>query len=190
MHRISVAGLGNPGAEYESTRHNIGFQVVDILCRRLHKPPRAGTGNYLISWARVDSTEVALLKPMTYMNNSGEAVADALQTFQVDQSDLLVICDDLALPMGTLRFRQKGSDGGHNGLYSIIYHLRSDEFPRLRCGVRKEVMPPKQEMVDFVLSAFDAGEVSAADDMIARAAEAVIEFAYAGIARAMNRFNT
>jgi PTH1 family peptidyl-tRNA hydrolase len=187
--RIIVAGLGNPGAEYESTRHNLGFQVIDELCQRFHRSLRAGHGDYLISWARIETKDVALIKPMAYVNNSGEAIVDALREFHVGQKDLLIISDDFTLPLGVVRIRPKGSDGGHNGLYSIIYHLRSDEFPRLRCGIKKEVMPPKDEMAGFVLSAFDADEEPRAKEMITRAAEAVIEFAFGGIARAMNRFN-
>lgn len=189
MDRIIIAGLGNPGAEYEHTRHNLGFQVVEELCRKLRCPLRAGKGDYLISWARAGTSELALVKPMTYMNNSGEAIADVLQKFRVDQKDMLVVCDDFTLPLGTLRIRPKGSDGGHNGLYSIIYHLRSTEFPRLRCGIRKEVMPLKDEMADFVLSAFDPEEEPGVRNMVTRAAEAVIEFGCSGISRAMNRFS-
>lgn len=189
MDRIIIAGLGNPGAEYENTRHNLGFQVIDELCGRLHRSLRAGHGDYLISWAQVGAKDVALIKPTAYVNNSGEAILDALQEFQVGPKDLLIICDDFALPLGAVRIKPKGSDGGHNGLYSIIYHLRSDEFPRLRCGIKKEVMPPKEEMAGFVLSAFDADEEPKVNDMIMRAAEAVMEFVNEGIARAMNRFN-
>ena len=190
MERIIVAGLGNPGAEYENTRHNVGFQVVEELCRRPRRAFQAGRGDYQISWACGEGKDLALIKPMTYMNNSGEAILDALRELRVDRKHLLVICDDLALPLGALRIRSRGSDGGHNGLYSIIYHLGSEEFPRLRCGIRKDVMPPKESMADFVLSPFDNAEQPKAKEMVLRAAKAVMEFASTGIVRTMNSFNT
>lgn len=123
------------------------------------------------------------------MNNSGSAIGDVLLDYGSSPDRLAVIFDDLALPLGTIRIRPKGSDGGHNGLRSIIYHLSMDAFPRIRCGIKQEVMPPKSRMVDFVLSPFDEGEKEAANEMVDRAADAAIEFATSGIALTMNKFN-
>jgi len=187
--RILVVGLGNPRAEYRNTRHNVGFQVIDLLCRRSQKELRPGKGEYHIAWVSVDGNEVGLVQPLTYMNRSGEAVVDAMRQCEVSPEGLLVVCDDIMLPLGSLRIRSRGSDGGHNGLSSIIYHLQTEAVPRLRCGIRKKQMPP-QDMADFVLSPFDADEERSVREMIARAGEACIEVVAAGLARAMNRFNT
>lgn len=127
---------------------------------------------------------------MTYMNNSGRAVTDLLERYQVSLDRLLVVVDDLALPLGSIRMRPGGSDGGHNGLYSIIYHLGSDQFPRLRCGIGREGMPSQEMLPEFVLSRFEPDERETVTDMVKRGAGACVEFATAGIERAMNRFNT
>lgn len=184
-----MVGLGNPGTEYESTRHNVGFRVVDELARRLGKRMRSGAGSYLRATAFAADATVVLVKPLTYMNNSGVAVRDLLKEFPTPQKRLLVVCDDFALPLGTLRVRTGGSDGGHNGLASVIALLESKEFPRLRCGIRKEVMPPGDQMAEFVLSPFEPEEKDAVTTMIDRAADAVTEFARSGITRTMNLFN-
>ncbi len=184
MPRI-IVGLGNPGSEYAWTRHNVGFQVVDEISSRLRIHLAAGQGEYLV--AGVDS--LILVKPLTYMNNSGIAVVDLLNRYQVTVEELLVVVDDFALPLGTLRIRSRGTDGGHNGLRSIIYHLNSDNFPRLRCGIAKEPMPPKQDMADFVLSVFDKDEQDATRDMVKRAADACMAFSGEEIARLMNKYN-
>ncbi|MBI4534955.1 MAG: aminoacyl-tRNA hydrolase [Ignavibacteriae bacterium] len=189
MDPIIVVGLGNPGSEYVATRHNLGFMVVDEVCRRLKKKPNAGRGNYLSTSASVRDKRLVLVKPLTYMNNSGLAVEEVMSENNASVNDLLVISDDLALPLGTIRVRARGSDGGHNGLASIIYYLNSAEFARIRCGIRREVMPPKHEMADFVLSPFEAEEKETATEMIQRAGDAVIEFVVSGIAATMNKFN-
>lgn len=189
MSRILLFGLGNPGAEYEGTRHNTGFRVIDLIGHRTQAVCAPGKGDYSIAWADIAGREVALVKPLTYMNNSGEAVLDAMGRYEVPLSDILVICDDLALPLGQLRLRPRGSDGGHNGLYSIIYHLGSEEFPRLRCGIGQERVPPGEMMADFVLSPFEATEEAAVRTMVRSAADASLEFVSSGISRAMNRYN-
>lgn len=190
MDSIIVVGLGNPGTEYEGTRHNIGFEVVDELTRRFRVPMRAGRGEYLIATHQFTGKTLILAKPLTYMNNSGTAVADLLERFRALPQELIVVADDVALPLGAIRVRAKGSDGGHNGLWSIIYQLNSDEFARIRCGVRQEAMPSKDRMADFVLSPFGPRETTTVREMIGRAADAVLEFAVNGIHRTMNRFNT
>ncbi len=185
-----VIGLGNPGWEYEHSRHNLGFMVVDELCRRLKKDLGPGKGEYAFTHCIVSGREIQLVKPLTYMNNSGIAVVDVLELAGGSPGNLLVISDDFALPLGTLRLRTSGSDGGHNGLYSVIYHLGTEDFPRLRCGIGKELMPLKSERADFVLSPFDEDERAAATAMVSRAADAVIECVTSGIDRAMNIVNT
>ncbi len=123
------------------------------------------------------------------MNNSGEAVVDVLEKYPIPLQNVLVIADDFALDIGTVRVRAGGSEGGHNGLRSIIYFLNSDEVPRIRCGIKKETMPPKREMSDFVLSPFDDDERETAGTMISKAADALEDFARSGIERTMNVFN-
>jgi peptidyl-tRNA hydrolase, PTH1 family len=186
---LVVVGLGNPGAEYEGTRHNVGFQVIDELSGRLKKRLKPANGDYLFSLCRIDAKDLVLVKPLTYMNNSGQAVVGVLERFGVPVENLIVIADDFALPLGVIRIRAKGSDGGHNGLCSVIYQLNSNEFPRVRCGIQKDTMPGKSERVAFVLSAFEPGEIEAVNVMVVRAADAASEFVRAGIARTMNLFN-
>lgn len=184
-----MVGLGNPGSEYENTRHNVGFRVVDELVRRLGTRMRAGAGSYLRATAYAADATVVLVKPLTFMNNSGVAVRELLKEFPTAHNSLLVVCDDFALPLGTLRVRTGGSDGGHNGLASVISHLESMEFPRLRCGIRKEMMPPGDQMAEFVLSPFDPEEKDAVTAMIDRAADAATECARSGVTRTMNLYN-
>ena len=190
MDPIIVVGLGNPGTEYEWTRHNVGFKVVDELSRRFKTPMKAGRGEYLFASRRIDGKKVVFAKPLTYMNNSGTAVGDLLEKYIARLEDLIIVADDFALPLGTIRVRAKGSDGGHNGLSSIIFQLNSSEFARIRCGIQQEMMLSKERMAEFVLSPFDTEERKTAEAMISRAADAVMEFVAAGIARTMNRFNT
>ncbi len=184
---IAIFGLGNPGSEYEMTRHNVGFMVVDAIAKNLGIDFKPGKGEYVIGFGKYKDKKISLVKPFTYMNNSGIAVKDVVERFKIDFKDTFVICDDLNLPLGMIRIRQKGSDGGHNGLYSIIYHLKTIEFPRLRCGIGN---PEKMKnMVDFVLSKFEADEIEKLNNMIDRAVEATLCFISDGILRAMNKFN-
>jgi PTH1 family peptidyl-tRNA hydrolase len=188
--RAVIVGLGNPGSEYDETRHNVGFRVVDELCRRTRTRLKPGKGGYLAAESSVAGHPVVLVKPLTYMNNSGEAVVEALEQYGGRPDNLVVVVDDFVLPLGALRIRPKGSDGGHNGLRSIIYHLNTDEFTRIRCGIRKEMMPAGNAMADFVLSSFDPDETEAVAGMIVRAADAATGIVVADVARAMNKFNT
>jgi PTH1 family peptidyl-tRNA hydrolase len=187
---IIVVGLGNPGTEYDCTRHNVGFKVIDELARRFKTPIRAGRGEYLLASRGISGKEVVLVKPLTYMNNSGIAVSELLDAYSARLDELMLVMDDLALPLGTIRVRAKGSGGGHNGLSSVIYHLNTNEFARIRCGIRRNIMPPKERMAEFVLSPFEQEERETVEVMIAEAADAVVEFATAGIARTMNKVNT
>lgn len=190
MDPIIVVGLGNPGTEYDWTRHNVGFKVIDELVRRFKTSIRPGRGDYLFAACRFSGKEVVLVKPLTYMNNSGIAVSELLEKYSAGLHELILVADDFALPLGTIRVRKKGSDGGHNGLSSVIYQLNTTEFARIRCGIRRDIMPPKERMAEFVLSPFEREERETVDAMIAKAADAVVEFATTGIAHTMNKFNT
>lgn len=184
-----MVGLGNPGSKYRETRHNVGFMVLEELCTRWRCALREGRGEYYSGTVHRDEREIVLLAPTTYMNNSGIAVRQAMEVFTVGLDQCLVIADDLALPLGTLRLRRAGSDGGHNGLSSVVYHLESDAFPRLRCGIGSPAMPAGEETAAFVLSPFEPGEREAAAAMVRRAADAVESFVQTGIEKTMNVFN-
>ncbi len=190
-----IVGLGNVGREYEATRHNVGFMVVDETARRFKKKFVPGKGEYYLAKASHIADDLVIVKPTTYMNDSGIAVEAATRSYGVSAEDLLVVCDDFNLPLGKLRLRKGGSDGGHNGLYSIIYHLNDDSFPRLRCGIGRTGGNPEEphrrgeDMADFVLSSFDAEEIPQVEKMVQSAADAVFAFVAKGIGAAMNKFN-
>jgi len=185
-----IVGLGNPGSQYTGTRHNLGFDVVDDLARRVNMVFRAGPGEFHFAEGQINARNVVLIKPVTYMNNSGEAVGDAAERFGVPPKDILVVCDDIQLPLGTLRLRARGSDGGHNGLYSIIYHLQSEEFPRLRCGIAGDSLPREKSLLPtYVLESFTEAERPIVRDLTIRASGAVWYAVTRGIDEAMNRFN-
>jgi PTH1 family peptidyl-tRNA hydrolase len=186
-----IVGLGNPGPEYHGTRHNIGFAVVEALAEMLEIGFLESRGDYMIAWAEYQHSKFALVKPLTYMNNSGIAVKEIVKSYNVSLSELLVISDDFHLPLGTLRLRLNGSDGGHNGLSSIIYQLESEEFSRMRCGIASALMPQnKDEMAGFVLAPFDRQEYEVVRKVVLQARDAALEAAVNGVPHAMNRFNT
>ncbi|MCS7083215.1 MAG: aminoacyl-tRNA hydrolase [Bacteroidetes bacterium] len=182
-----VVGLGNPGSAYAATRHNVGFRVLDELARQEGARFRAGAGDYWEAKVRLGDQPVWLIKPTTYMNRSGRAVVQALGRYSEPLERLLVVVDDLHLPLGTLRMRPKGSAGGHNGLADIIAHLRTEAFPRLRLGIGAP--PLEGQQAAFVLSPFDPAEVPLAERMIQVAADAVRCWATEGLQAAMNRYN-
>lgn len=155
-----VVGLGNPGGEYAGTRHNAGFLAIDYLAERLGVAIDRAKYRALVAEATVGERRVLLMKPQTFMNLSGEAVREAAAFYHVAPENVIVIYDDVTLDIGRLRVRGKGSDGGHNGMKSIIYQLKSDAFPRVRVGVGKKPHPDF-DLADFVLSAFTAEEVKA-----------------------------
>ncbi len=166
-----IAGLGNIGREYEMTRHNIGFMCMDVLAGSLGVRVdrlrfRASTGR-----AAVNGHGVLLMCPRTYMNSSGEAIRDAAEFYKVPPEKILVFVDDINLDIGRLRFRAGGSDGGHNGLKSIIYQLSSDSFPRIRIGAGKK--PPEFEMIDWVLSRLPEGDLDPLKQAVVTAVDSV-----------------
>lgn len=185
-----VIGLGNPERRYTGTRHNIGFEVVDRLAQALRMQFKPGRGEFLIAQGNFRDQPLILVKPLTFMNESGVAVMEIRDQFSARNEDLFVVCDDFQLPLGQLRIRLQGSDGGHNGLYSIIYHLQSEEFPRLRCGIASSAMPAdKNQMADFVLDRFAAEELAIVSEMIPQAKDACLFALTDGLAKAMNVFN-
>jgi peptidyl-tRNA hydrolase, PTH1 family len=180
-----VIGLGNPGKRFDKTRHNLGFEVVDLL--RGKSEFVAGKGSYFSCETEVSSLKVVLLKPTTYMNLSGIAVREFADQRELKPEEMLVISDDFNLSLGRIRLRQSGSDGGHNGLASITYHLSSENFPRIRLGIgpMPDGMPPEE----FVLEKFTEGELPAVRDMIARTAEAAAVWLAEGYEKTAARFN-
>lgn len=182
---LVALGLGNPGDIYDGTRHNIGKEVVLSLIEELGLRARPGKGLY--SYASDPSRDLALVIPTTYVNTTGHAAIQALEQLGVAAADLLVVCDDLALPTGMLRIRKQGGDGGHNGLASIIYSLGSEAVPRLRIGIGP--VPPGVSHSDFVLSRFGTAEQPLVEGSRATAREAVLLVASGGLDRAMNVFN-
>jgi PTH1 family peptidyl-tRNA hydrolase len=182
-----IVGLGNPGREYEGSRHNVGFLVVAGLADGCGIRLSAGRGDFMSGSGRLAGEHVTLVMPLTFMNASGRAVAQVLERHGATPSDLLVVCDDVDLPLGQLRLRRSGSCGGHRGLKSIIDSLGTDDFARLRAGVGRP--PAGDETADFVLDAFSDAERQAVDEMVERAVQAARVMVRDGIDRAMTVFN-
>ena len=182
-----IVGLGNPGAKYRGTRHNVGFEVVDELARRRGLEFGSSPADALLARERGPGARVMLAKPLTFMNLSGGAVAALQRYYRVEPEALLVVADDVNLPVGRLRGRRKGSDGGHNGLASISGALGGEAFARLRIGVGRG--RSERRLSSHVLARFDESEREDAAAAIARAADAVEAFVDDGIETMMNRFN-
>jgi len=186
-----IIGLGNPGSVYAETRHNIGFAVVNTIAEQRKISFKPGKGDYWIASGNINNEDIVLVKPTTMMNNSGCAVRDVVERFKIELINLIIVYDDVHLPIGTLRFRPLGSDGGHNGMGSIIYHLQSEEIPRLRCGIQSTAQDATRlNSVDFVLSPFIPEEQEGVRAMILHAADALQYWIEEGIDAAMNRWNT
>ncbi len=183
-----VVGLGNPGAKYENTRHNVGFMTADALAGRNGEPIRRVKYHALTSEAVIGGQSVLLMKPTTFMNLSGQAVSEAARFYKIPADHVLVISDDVDLPLGKLRIRKSGSAGGHNGLKHIIQLLGTDQFPRLKIGVGGKPHPD-YNMADWVLGQFQGEDKKTIDDAVARAADAVECLLADGIDRAMNQYN-
>jgi len=179
-----IAGLGNPGPKYKGTRHNVGFEVVDELARRAGGGYESAPAEAIV--ARWRASDTLLVKPLTFMNHSGQAIGELLRYFKIEIGDLLVVVDEAQLPLGKLRARSRGSAGGHNGLKSVIAHL-GEEFSRLRVGVGRG--DDRRDLADHVLARFDRDEAAEAERMITRAADASETFITSGIEAVMNTFN-
>ncbi len=181
-----IVGLGNPGRRYAETRHNLGYQTVDLLARRWNVAVTREKFSGLVDRASVGGQEVMLLKPTTFMNRSGESVLAAWQFYKLPLSDLMVVMDDLSLPVGRVRVRRSGSAGGHKGLADIIRRLGSDEVARVRIGIGPA---DRDEAVDHVLSRADEDDAPLLAEAVAVAADAVTCWIREGVESAMNRFN-
>ncbi|MGF7018701.1 PTH1 family peptidyl-tRNA hydrolase [Lachnospiraceae bacterium PF1-21] len=183
-----IAGLGNPTKEYVGTRHNVGFAVIDTLAAKYnidveHRSKRAFIGKGMIA-----GQKVILAKPQTYMNLSGESLIGLVDYYKIDPaSELIVIYDDVSLPVGQLRIRKKGSAGGHNGIKSIISHLKTEVFPRIKVGVGEK--PKKYDLADYVLGHFTKAEQEKMTEGYEEACEAIEKILSGEIEAAMNRYN-
>lgn len=184
-----IVGLGNPGSQYELTRHNIGFILIDLFAEFFNIRLKEGKGDWLEGKGKIGNEDIYLMKPLTYMNNSGIAIKDFIEKHNIDPKDIFVIVDDFQIPLGTIRVRMEGSDGGHNGLSSIIYYLNSDEFPRMRVGIGGNTSLKKEEYMDFVLSNFEKEEIKIIKELIPKYNECIKSFVTDGISKTMNNFN-
>lgn len=182
-----IAGLGNPGKEYEKTRHNMGFLVVDRLAEKCGIKVNKLKHKALTGDGRIGGEKVLLVKPQTYMNLSGESLREVVRYYDVEMSNLIVIYDDFDLETGALRIRKKGSAGSHNGMKSVIYQLQSDEFPRVRIGIGAS---GGLDWKDFVTGRISSAEADVLAETLDKAADAIISIIEDGIDVAMNRFNT
>jgi PTH1 family peptidyl-tRNA hydrolase len=185
--RRIIAGLGNPGRQYERTRHNIGFMAVDALARKHGLTFDKMMSKGMVALGEIARVKVALVKPQTFMNVSGQCVGPVLKFYKSTAEDLLVLYDELDLPSGQLRMRKGGSAGGHNGMKSIIQTIGTQEFPRLRLGIGRP--PGRMDPAAYVLQNFDAGEQADVSELIDRSVAAVELWLTSGIDMAMNRAN-
>ena len=182
-----IVGLGNPGLRYEKTRHNLGFMLIDWLAREFQTQVKREECRSLVGRVEIENRKAELVKPQTFMNLSGEAVACLLRKENRNRDKLIVISDDLALPLGAIRLRAKGSAGGHNGLKSIIACLRSEEFIRLRIGIQPE--HPLRDTKDFVLENFSKTDSQTVEKVLEESAEAARAVLTDGIEKAMATYN-
>jgi peptidyl-tRNA hydrolase, PTH1 family len=181
-----VVGLGNPGSKYRGTRHNVGYEVVDRLAAGGSGAAFSRQFDGLVADCEIDYRRVLLLKPETFMNLSGRSVSQAFRFYKLPLADMLVVCDDLSLPVGKLRMRPGGSDGGHKGLRDITAGLATDQFPRLRIGIGDN---GEIDAVDYVLTRFRSAELPIIEDGLILATQAVAVWVTQGVEAAMNRFN-
>ncbi|NSW92538.1 MAG: aminoacyl-tRNA hydrolase [Firmicutes bacterium] len=182
-----IAGLGNPGIKYRNTRHNVGFDTIDMLSEKFDINVKQLKHKALIGDGYIEDKKVLLVKPQTYMNASGESIRDIVEWYKICMKWLILVYDDVDLPLGKIRVRRSGSAGTHNGMKSIIYQLQSDAFPRVRIGIGKP--PEGMDIVGHVLGKFTKDERAVIDNSIVRAAEAVVTIIKSGVDEAMARFN-
>jgi len=182
-----VVGLGNPGPKYENTRHNVGFRLIDALADRLRVSSFDRSHQAFVGWGQHKNRRIGLAKPLTFMNRSGQSVAALCEHYDVAPSDLVVVVDDLNLPVGTIRLRPKGSSGGHNGLENVAHHLGTTAFPRLRIGIGDDFGSGEQS--DYVLSPFTPSQEPHIEDAVQNAGDAILTSVRADLDTAMNQFN-
>ena len=184
-----VVGLGNPGPNYARTRHNVGFRVVDRFAERHRIAFDSHERDSLVGRGRVAGQAVVVAKPQTFMNRSGAAVAALSRLYTELPEEMIVVYDDIDLPLGKLRIRPGGSAGTHNGMKSILESLENNRFPRLRVGIRGASRSPEEDLADYVLEEFESEEEAAVSDAVERAADALVLFVRGEMTRAMNEFN-
>lgn len=181
-----IVGLGNPGKKYELTRHNIGFETIELLSKRLDIPVNKTKFKALIGEGRIGNEKVVLAKPQTFMNLSGESVVAMMNFYGVDPEHLIVIYDDIDTAPGKIRIRKKGSAGTHNGMRNIIFLLKKEDFPRVRIGIGKQV---HGDLADYVLSRFGKDEIPVMGEALDKAADSVMMMIEKSVDEAMNQFN-
>lgn len=184
---IAIIGLGNPGRNYVDTRHNVGFKTIDLLAHRNNIKINKIKFKSVYGEGFIDGEKVLLIKPQTYMNNSGIAVMELFNFYKIPIENIVIIVDDVDIEFGKIKIRKKGSAGTHNGLKSIIYHLQDENFPRLKIGIGKK--RENQDLADFVLSKFTKEEQEEIEIAIQNAALAIETIVKDGIDMAMNKFN-
>lgn len=183
-----IAGLGNPGEKYEKTRHNVGFQVLDRLARKYNIEINKKRHHAFCGTGIIEGTKVLFVKPQTFMNLSGESIGEVVRFYGVDaKTELIVVYDDVSLAPGQIRIRKKGSAGGHNGVKSLIQHLGTQEFMRIRIGVGEK--PEGYDLADYVLGHFSKEDDKVMQEVYERAVEAAVKILTDGADRAMNEFN-
>lgn len=182
-----IIGLGNPGKDYKKTRHNVGFMTIEKLAKELKIDVAKSKFNAVYGETNYKGEKVIIMKPMTYMNSSGVAVRDLVNFFKIDPEDIIVIYDDVDIEFGDIRVRKQGSAGSHNGMKSIIYQIRNDQFPRIRIGIGKK--HEQQDLANFVLNNFSKEEMEVIENSTELAAEAALDFVENGIDHTMNNFN-
>lgn len=182
-----VIGLGNIGVKYAGTRHNMGFEVLNIAAGKIGIAPSAGDGDYFVGEKEYGGRMVRFIWPTTFMNNSGAAVKQAVEKYDVPLDEILVVYDDCYLPLGTIRIRRQGSDGGHNGMESVIYHLESEEIIRLRVGIGP--LPEEIDLIEFVLGRFSEKEAEIKEKVLGKSAEAVLYLLSHSPEEAMSQYN-
>ena len=182
-----IIGLGNPGKKYEDTRHNVGFMTIDTISKQWDIPVSQQKFRALIGEGRIDMQKVLLVKPQTYMNLSGESVNEILKFYKLSHEDILVIYDDLDLPVGKLRLREKGSAGGHNGIKSLIAHLGTQDFKRVKIGIDRP--EPGRSVSDYVLGTFSKAEQTEIKKAVELAGDASVYWLKERFPNVMNKFN-
>lgn len=183
-----IVGLGNPGKEYINTRHNVGFEAVDAFCSKHDIKLNKEKFRAILGEGRIGTERIIVAKPQTYMNLSGESVREIADWYKIDDENIIIIYDDISLPTGFLRIREKGSAGGHNGIKNIIYQLGSDVFPRIKIGVGKPENPD-YDVKDYVLGKFSKEETDTLIKTVVRAVSAAEEIILADAKSAMNKYN-
>lgn len=182
-----VVGLGNPGKKYDGTRHNVGFDVIDILANRYNVNVNKIKFKSVYGETNIGNKKVLLVKPQTFMNNSGEAVLEISKFFKVPIENILVVVDDIDIGFGSLRIRAKGSAGSHNGMKSIVYLLQSDKFPRVKMGIGRQ--EEGRDLANFVLGRFSKEEQITINELLEKAADSVESIIKEGVSSSMNKYN-